>query len=50
MSKETCPTWVYHREKPAKIVQSDEAEELYKSGWKDSPAKCKLTAKKVVKK
>ena len=41
MSKAIFPTWVYHAKHEAKVVQSDVAEELYKNGWEDSPAKCK---------
>lgn len=33
-------TWVYHIELDAKIVSADEAKELHKQGWADSPAKC----------
>jgi len=46
MSKEIFPTWVYHAEHEARVVQSDVAEELYKDGWEDSPAKCKPKEKK----
>ena len=38
--KELVRTWVYHPDHAAKIVMSDEAKELYKDGWFDSPAKC----------
>ena len=30
--------WVYHATEDAKIVSGEEAEELYKQGWADSPA------------
>lgn len=32
-------SWVYHPEEKAKIVWDDEAKELHKQGWFDSPAK-----------
>ncbi len=31
-------TWVYHETEKAKIVTMEEAEELYKDGWADTPA------------
>ena len=31
------PTWVYHHTEKAKIVEADEAEKLFKSGWSDTP-------------
>ena len=51
---EELNTWVYHIKHDAKIVSSNEAKELYKNGWEDSPAKCvdkpkKRAAKKAKK-
>jgi hypothetical protein len=33
------PTYVYHPEQPAKIVSAEEAKNLYRQGWYDTPAK-----------
>lgn len=33
------PTWLYHKDCEAKIVDSDEVPELSKQGWVDNPAK-----------
>ena len=30
-------TWVYHETEEPKIVDSEDAQELYDNGWKDSP-------------
>jgi len=53
MSK-VLDTWVYHAELAPKIVSADEAKELHKQGWADSPAsvkkpKAKSKAKKATK-
>ena len=37
---EDFQTWVYHSKHEPKIVLFSEAQKLFKSGWKDSPAKC----------
>lgn len=33
------PTWVYHSNKPAKIVSACDTAKLYIAGWADSPVK-----------
>jgi hypothetical protein len=33
------PTCVYHPDHPVKTVSAEEAKELYKKGWYDTPAK-----------
>lgn len=33
------PTWLYHKDHEAKIVDSDEVPELERQGWVDNPAK-----------
>lgn len=38
---DTFPMWVYHAEKEPKIINSKDLVNAKKSGWKDSPAKCK---------
>ena len=43
--KDLFDVWVYHVEHGSKIVKSDEAEELFKKGWVDSPAKFKKEKK-----
>lgn len=43
------PTWVYHAEHAAKVVQSDIAEKLCEGEWEDSPAKCKTKPKAETK-
>ena len=37
--------WVYHSEKEAKIIDSKDLVNAKKSGWHDSPAKCKAKKK-----
>lgn len=32
------PTWVYHRELPPKIIDSDDFESVKALGWSDTPA------------
>lgn len=32
------PTWVYHRELPPNIIDSDDFESAKELGWADSPA------------
>jgi hypothetical protein len=32
-------TWMYHDEHEARIFDSEEVPELFKQGWRDSPAK-----------
>ena len=39
--KESYPLWVYHAEKDAKIIDSEDLANAKKSGWKESPADCK---------
>jgi hypothetical protein len=39
MSNNIGKSWVYHAIEEAKIVCDDEARELYKIGWLDTPAK-----------
>lgn len=41
-------TWVYHKTESPKLVMSAEAEELYKDGWADTPAKFIKGAEAIV--
>lgn len=40
----TNKCWVYHPHEEAKIVNSDEAENLYENGWFDTPSKFAVKA------
>ena len=41
-------TWIYHKDHPAQVVDSIEAERLKGEGWVDHPAKAK-NAKEILK-
>lgn len=43
------PKWKYHAEKPAVIVQSEEAEKALGAGWVESPADLKKQEAPAVK-